>query len=436
MWRRKQFSQNYMIKIQEKSIDQDGGWKNEVRGNYVGDIMVADIKPKNRVESIDLLRGIVMIIMVIDHVRDFFHFDAFLYSPVDISHTSPGLFITRWITHLCAPTFIFLAGVSTYFVAQKKSVSDTSFFLLTRGIWLVLLQLTLIRFFWNFDPWFHYNSNTIISIIGICMIILSGLIYLPARTIFLIGIVMVVGHNLLDGISFKDGTLADVVWSFLHVQKTFDIGNGYSFTFLYPVIPWVGVMALGYCFGALYNPDYSTKFRKTVFAQLGVISLLIFFTLRTGNLYGDPIPWSKQADIGSTIMSFFNVQKYPPSLLYLSATLGISLLLLAAMEGKNLKRWRPVILFGNVAMCYYVCHIFIIHALAVLAAVLTGFSWQAMIFPGPLAKGSTTLNGNYGFSLWVVYLVWVTVVGLLYPICVYWNGFKTRNKKKWWISYV
>ena len=139
-----------MIKIQEKSINQDGGWKNGARGNYVGDIIVADIKPKNRIESIDLLRGIVMIIMAIDHVRNYFHFDAFLYSPVDISQTSAGLFITRWITHLCAPTFIFLAGVSTYFVAQRKTISDTSFFLLTRGIWLVLLQLTLIRFFCEF----------------------------------------------------------------------------------------------------------------------------------------------------------------------------------------------------------------------------------------------------------------------------------------------
>jgi uncharacterized membrane protein len=425
-----------MLNIQEKSINQDEGWRNGARGNYVGDMLVADIKPKSRIESIDLLRGIVMIIMAIDHVRDYFHFDAFLYSPVDISHTSAGLFITRWITHLCAPTFIFLAGVSTYFVAQKKTLSDTSFFLLTRGIWLVLLQLTLIRFFWNFDPFFRYNSNTIISTIGICMIALSGLIYLRTRTIFFVGIVMVVGHNLLDGVSFKEGTLADVLWSFLHVQKSFDLGSGYTFTFLYPVIPWVGVMALGYCFGVLYNPDYSSKLRKTVIAQLGIICLLIFFTLRTANVYGDPVPWSRQTEISSTIMSFFNLQKYPPSMLYLSATLGISLLLLAAMEGKNLKRWQPVTLFGNVALFYYVAHVFIIHMLAVLAAVLTGYSWHSMIFPGSVAKGSTLLNGSYGFSLWVVYLVWMMVVALLYPLCVYWNGFKQRNKKKWWVSYL
>jgi len=425
-----------MIKIQEKSINQNEGWKNGAHGNYVGDIIIADIKPKNRIESIDLLRGIVMIIMAIDHVRNYFHFDAFLYSPVDLSQTSPGLFVTRWITHLCAPTFIFLAGVSTYFVAQRKTLNDTSFFLLSRGIWLVLLQLTLIRFACNFDPLFRYNANTIISTIGFCMIVLSGLIYLRIRTIFFIGMALVVGHNLLDGIYFKEGTLADVVWSFLHVQKSFDLGNGYAFSFLYPVMPWVGVIALGYCFGRLFNPDYSSKQRKAVLSQLGILCLLVFITLRASNIYGDPVPWSKQAEFSTTIMSFFNLQKYPPSMLYLSATLGVSLLLLAAMEGKNLRRWRPVTLFGNVALFYYVAHMFLIHLLAVVASLLTGHGWQTLIFPGSVAKGNPLLNGSYGFSLWVVYLVWIMVVVILYPLCVYWNAFKIHNKKKWWVSYV
>jgi uncharacterized membrane protein len=425
-----------MIKIQEQSINQNAGWKEGAHATYVGDVIVSGIKPKNRIESIDLLRGIVMIIMAIDHVRDYFHFDAFLYSPVDISQTSVGLFVTRWITHLCAPTFIFLAGVSTYLVAQKKTRGDTSFFLLTRGIWLVLLQLTIIRFGWNFDPFFRYNSITIISTIGFCMIILSGLIYFRIKTIFFIGIIMVIGHNLLDGISFKEGTLAEVLWSFLHVQKSFDLGNGYGFAILYPIIPWAGVMALGYCLGVLYNSNLTSETRRAVLSQIGIICLIVFFTLRTGNVYGDPVPWSKQTEISNTIMSYFNLEKYPPSLLYLSATLGISLLLLAVMEGKSLRRWRRVTLFGNVALFYYVAHIFLIHVLAVLAAVVMGYSWQSMIFPGSIAKGTTALNGSYGFDLWVVYLVWIIVVVLLYPVCVYWNAFKIRNKAKWWVSYL
>lgn len=425
-----------MMKISEKSIDPNVGWKGESQGDTIGYITEADIKPRNRIESIDLLRGIVMIIMAIDHVRDYFHFDAFLYSPVDLHQTSAALFITRWITHLCAPTFIFLAGVSAYFFAQKKTLQETSFFLLTRGIWLVFLQLTLIRFAWNFDPLFRYNSNTIISTIGICMIVLSGLIHFRIRTIFMIGLVMVVGHNLLDGISFKDGTAADVLWSFLHVQKSFDLGHGYAFTFLYPIIPWVGVMALGYCLGLLYSPDYTSTNRKQLLLELGMICLIVFVILRSSNVYGDPGPWNTQSEIGATLMSFFNLQKYPPSMLYLSVTLGISLLLLAAMEEKDLRRWKPVTLFGNVALFYYVAHVFLIHVLAVLAAVLTGHSWQSMIFPQSLTKGNPMLNGNYGFDLWAVYLVWIIVVVLLYPVCVYWNSFKIRNKKKWWISYL
>ncbi len=425
-----------MTKIHEGLINPNAGLREQADRDTLGDRIVAGIKPASRVESIDMLRGIVMIIMAIDHVRDYFHFDAFLYSPVDVNQTSASLFLTRWITHLCAPTFIFLAGVSAYFIAQKKTIHETSFFLLTRGMWLVLLQLTLIRFAWNFDPAFHYNSNTIISIIGICMIVLSGLIYLRMKTIFIIGIVLVVGHNLLDGISFEEGSVADVLWSFLHVNKSFDFGGGYSFTFLYPVIPWVGVMALGYCFGLLYHPDYSSRKRKKVIIDLGTLCLLVFVIMRAINMYGDPLPWSKQTEAGATIMSFFNLQKYPPSMLYLLVTLGISLLLLGVLEGRNLKRWKPVTLFGNVALFYYVAHVFLIHLLAVVAAVFTGFPLYAMIFSASLAKGNPLLNGSYGFSLWMVYLVWIVVVLLLYPLCVYWNNFKIRNKKKWWVSYV
>jgi uncharacterized membrane protein len=424
-----------MIKIQEKSLGQNDGWKNGAHGNYAGDRIIADIKSKNRIESIDLLRGIIMIIMAIDHVRDFFHFDAFLFSPVDINRTSAGLFFTRWITHLCAPTFIFLAGVSAYFIAQRKTRNDTSFFLLSRGIWLVLLQLTLIRFAWNFDPFFHYNSNTIISTIGICMIVLSGLIYLPMKTIFFTGLLIVFCHNLLDGISFEEGTLIDALWSFLHVQKSFDLGNGYAFAILYPIIPWVGVMALGYCFGIVYDRDYSAEKRRAMLSQLGMVCLILFITLRISNVYGDPIPWTKQPEIGSTFMSFLNLEKYPPSLLFLSVTLGISLLLLAAMEGRNLSKWKPLTLFGKVALFYYVAHIFLIHLLAMLAAILTGYSWHSMIFQGPPGQGSTLLKG-YGLSLWEVYGVWVLVIFLLYPLCVYWNSLKIRNMKKWWVSYI
>ena len=390
----------------------------------------------NRIESIDLLRGMVMIIMAIDHVRDLFHFDSFLYSPEDLSRTSAGLFFTRWITHLCAPTFIFLAGTSAYFVARRKTKKESTFFLLTRGLWLIVLQLTIVRFGWHFDPLFRYNGSSIISIIGICMIVLAGLIHLRISAIFFIGLALVVGHNLLDNISFSDGTFADVIWSFLHVSKSFDLGHGYRFSFLYPFIPWAGVMALGYCLGRLYDADFTSERRRELLLILGALSLFIFVGLRFINRYGDPLPWSVQPEWPFTLMSFFNLQKYPPSLLYLLATLGISLLLLGLLEGKKVTAWKPVSLFGKVALFYYVAHIYLIHLLAMAAAVLTGFSWRSMIFSGAVAKGTPELVGRYGFNLLQVYILWISVVLLLYPLCIFWNVFKIRNKEKWWVSYV
>jgi uncharacterized membrane protein len=392
--------------------------------------------PVNRVESIDLLRGMVMIIMAIDHVRDLFHFDAFLYSPEDLARTSPALFFTRWITHLCAPTFIFLAGTSSYFVARRKSKRETSFFLVTRGLWLVALQVTVVRFGWQFDPLFRYNGSSIISIIGVCMIVLAGLIHLRISAILFFGLALVAGHNLLDHIAFENGTVADVVFSFLHVSKVFDLGHGYKFSFLYPLIPWAGVMALGYCLGRLYEVDVSTRRRRNLLLMFGAASLFVFIALRFINHYGDPLHWSVQPEWPVSIMSFFNLQKYPPSLLYLLATLGISLVALGLMEGKNTTSWKPVSLFGKVALFYYVMHIYLIHLLAMAAAVLTGFSWRSMILPGAVAKGTPELVGHYGLNLPQVYIVWISVVMLLYPLCVLWNAFKIRNKMKWWVSYV
>lgn len=377
-----------------------------------------------------------MIVMALDHVRSYFHFDSLLFSPTDLQRTTPALFATRLITHLCAPTFIFLAGTSAYFVAQRKTVKEASHFLLTRGVWLILLQVTLVRFAWNFDPAFHFNSSNILSTIGFCMIALSFLIHLRLRTIIITSLLIVLGHNMLDNISFESGSVPDIIWSFLHVRKTYVMSHHYSFLFLYPIIPWVGVMALGYGLGYLYDEGYPAGKRKKVILQIGIASLLAFVVLREINLYGDPIPWTHQRGLSITIMGFFNLEKYPPSLLYLCLTLGISLTTLGLLEGQSLKRWQPIILFGKVALFYYVLHLFVIHALALLAVVLMGYPWQTMIFTGPHSQASPLLKGKYGFSLAETYVIWICIVLLLYPLCTYWNAFKTRNKSRWWVSYV
>jgi uncharacterized membrane protein len=390
----------------------------------------------SRVASIDLLRGLVMIIMALDHVRVYMNFDSLVFSPTDLARTTPGLFFMRIVTHLCAPAFIFLAGTSIYFVLQRKSLKDTSIFLLTRGAWLILLQFTLIRFAWNFDPGFHYNSSNVISTIGFCMIAMAGLIHLRFSVVLVIGLVMVAGHNLFDGVRFEDRSAADVLWSFLHVRKLYLLGNDYSLLFLYPIVPWVGVMALGYCLGRLYGHGFDVVRRKRIILRVGLFALVVFFVLRGLNVYGDPMPWLSFDEFGTTVMSFFNVEKYPPSLLYLCLMLGISITVLGLLEGKSLKYGRPVVVFGNVAMFYYVLHIFAIHLVAMGAVVLAGYPWQTMVFTGANGLAAPMLQGRFGFSLAGTYLIWICVVLALYPLCDVWSKFKIKHKNKWWVSYV
>ncbi|GHN01781.1 membrane protein [Cytophagales bacterium WSM2-2] len=394
----------------------------------------ATLTLKNRIESIDYLRGVVMVIMAIDHVRDFFHRDSFYFSPTDITQTTPALFFTRWITHLCAPTFIFLAGTSAYFIMKRNSREYTSFFLLTRGLWLIALQLTLIRFAWNFDPLFRYNSSTIISTIGFCMILLALLIHLNIKTILLIGLAIVVGHNALGTISFPPKSIADILWTFLFsAGKLYDLGNEYSFQFLYPIVPWTGVMALGYCLGQLYDETMDSAKRKKILLQLSAMSLLAFLALRFINSYGDPVPWSTQPSLTCTVMSFLNLAKYPPSLLFILITLGISLLVLALLEGSNAK----AIVFGKVSLFYYVMHLFVIHLFAAIVVISCGYRWETMVFVNAVANGSPELlKENFGFGLSEVYLIWLTVILVLYPLCTWWNSVKIANKGKWWVSYV
>jgi uncharacterized membrane protein len=390
----------------------------------------------SRIESIDFLRGIVMVIMALDHVRIYFFYGTYFFSPTDLEQTSPGIFATRLITHLCAPTFILLAGTSAYFTAQRKSKEETAFFLLTRGVWLIALQMTIVQFAWHFDPAFHHITSNIISTIGFSMVFLSLLIRLRLRLILWIGLVIVMGHNLLDGVAFEEGSVADMIWSFFHASKRFSLGHQYILQFSYPVIPWIGVIALGYCMGRLFDPDFSLAQRKKVILNWGVTCLIVFVVLRSLNIYGDLHPWSQQDTLSKTIMSFLNLEKYPPSLDYLCLTLGISLILLGLLEGRDLQGFKPITTFGNVALFYYVLHLFVIHLFAMLAVTAYGFPWHTMVFLDSPSKGSSLLKGNFGFNLFDTYLVWIFIVAMLYPPCKYWYSFKKKNKSKWWVSYV
>lgn len=395
--------------------------------------LIIPTKTKIRIESIDLLRGLIMIIMALDHVRDYFHIDASMFNPTDLSKTSISLFFTRWITHFCAPVFMLLSGTSAYLVGVKKGKKYLSKFLFTRGIWLVFLEFTIVSFGWYFDVNFTAIDFLVIWALGMSMIFLSVIIYMPISWIIITGIIMVFGHNLLDNIHVPGVGAASFIWAILHEQQIFNYG-GHSFFIGYPLIPWIAVMALGYCLGKLYANDFDAEKRKKILIKIGSAAILFFVIIRCVNMYGDPLSWSKQSNVMFTVLSFINVTKYPPSLLYLLITTGPALLFLAYSE--NAKSWfsTQLKMIGRVAMFYYLVHLYIIHILAMAATYLCGFKWNDMILTTWI-NFEPKLNG-YGFSLGIVYLVWFFIIVILYFLCRWYDTYKRSHTQYWWLSYL
>jgi len=388
----------------------------------------------SRIESIDLLRGMVMILMALDHVRDYFHADAFLYNPVDLTQTSVTLFFTRWFTHFCAPVFVFLAGTSAFLVGSRKGKAELTAFLFKRGLWLVILELTIVNFGWYFNFNFPLVSLFVIWALGIGMIILSVCIYLPFPVIFGLGVALVAGHNLLDGVHVDgDGTGA-ILWSILHEFKFFPIGSDRTLFVGYPLLPWTGIMLLGYCFGTLYTANVDPAWRKKILVYLGTSAIALFIVIRFFNSYGDPHPWSVQSSPVFTFLSFINVTKYPPSLLYALVTLGPAMLVLAGVEAWRGRVASAVTTLGRVPMFYYLLHIYLIHIIAIVAAAATGYQVSDMIF-NTWVTDSPNLKG-YGFGLPMVYLVWIGVVVGLYPLCRWYERYKAEHRAQWWLSYL
>ena len=398
-----------------------------------GTVSVSLKSTSARIESIDFLRGSVMIIMALDHVRDYFHADAFLYAPTDLSKTNAFLFFTRWITHFCAPIFMFLGGTSAFLVGERKGKKYLSKFLLTRGFWLIFLELTVVSFAWYFNIHFTTIDFLVIWALGISMIALAALIYLPLAGIAVISLVMVFGHDLLNNIHVPGTNLASFGWALLHEQQLFNYG-GYQFFVGYPIIPWIGVMALGYCLGKLYIQSCTESKRKKILLQLGFAAITLFIILRFINIYGDPSPWSKQSSLMLTFLSFINVSKYPPSLLYLLITLGPALLFLAFTEKAKSRITTQIIIIGRVPMFFYIVHLYFIHLAAMIATYFCGFTWKDMILD-TWVSFDPKLQG-YGFSLSVVYVVWFCLIVLLYFLCRWYERYKRTHTHQWWLSYL
>ena len=370
-----------------------------------------------RIASIDILRGLVMALMALDHTRDFFGSGSF--NPRDVA--DPALFLTRWITHFCAPTFILLSGLSAYLYGRGRSTGDLSRFLFTRGLWLILIEFTLINFAWSFDPaTFQSFGAGVIFVIGASMVVLAALIWLPRWAIAAVAFAMIVGHNLLDGLRAEDLGAAAPLWRVLHDPGRIYLGETVRFYVLYTLVPWAGVMAAGYLLGPMITLDPETR-RRRVF-QLGAAITYGFVLLRATNFYGDPEPWSMQATPLATVLSFLNTEKYPPSLVFLMMTLGPALMLLAALEYARGRLADLLTMFGRVPFFYYVVHLYLIHALAVAAA---------FAMTGVLVTNRPTV----GFSLAHIYLVWLLVLVMLYPLCRWFAGLKSR-RSGWWWSYL
>lgn len=389
-------------------------------------------KSSYRVESIDLLRGLIMIIMALDHVRDYFHADALVYSPTDLTQTTPLLFFTRWITHFCAPIFMFLSGTSAYLVGIRKGKNALARFLFTRGLWLIFLEMTVINFAWYFNVTFPVVDFIVIWALGISMIFLAALIYLPISVILVISLVMIFGHNLLDPIRVPGDGSDAIGWSLLHQQNIYFIGH-FTLFVGYPMIPWIGVMSLGYCLGTLYTKVFPAAKRKKWLMIAGLSAIALFIIIRYINRYGDSFNWSSQKSTVFTFLSFLNVSKYPPSLLYLLMTLGPALVFLSLTE--NSRSWisEKIKVIGRVPMFYYLLHLYIIHIIALFATYFCGHTPGDMVLTAWI-EFEPKLKG-YGFSLSVVYLVWASIVVMLYFLCKWYDRYK-RTHQQWWLSYL
>jgi uncharacterized membrane protein len=390
---------------------------------------IASLAPRSRrIDSVDVLRGLVMVIMALDHARDFFSNSRF--DPLDLSRTSPALFFTRWITHFCAPVFVFLAGTGAFLSgARGRSKGSLAHFLWTRGLWLVVVEVTIVSFGWSFDPGLHAIVLQVIWVIGLSMAVLALLIRLPVAAVGAIGVIMIAGHNLLDGVTPERFGSWGWIWSILHVNSWTPIAapGGHAFILVYPLIPWAGVMAAGYAFGSVYT--WPVERRHRFLGRLGIALTLGFIALRATNLYGDPHPWAPQKNTLFTVMSFVNCEKYPPSLLFLLMTLGPAIALLAVIE----RPLGPVVstigVYGRVPFFYYVLHIPLIHAMA----LGTGF-WlygPAIFTWGP----GHPPPANVGLGLPGVYAFWLLAVAILYYPCRWFAELKARRRDPW-LSYL
>jgi len=372
-----------------------------------------------------------MILMAIDHTRDFF---GTAVNPTDLTQTTVALFFTRWITHFCAPVFFLLTGTGAFLMLRRRSRSQLAGFLFTRGLWLIFLELTVLRGFgyqFNFD--YRVTFLIVLWALGWSMIALSALVRLPAPIVTAVGVVMIASHNLFDAVRPASLGLWAPVWSILHVQGLLVARPPYFVLVAYPLVPWIGVTAVGYGLGQLFG--WAPDRRRAALVRIGTSLTALFVLLRAINVYGDPSRWAVQKSAVFTVLSFLNTTKYPPSLLFLLMTLGPALVLLAWLDGKTPRMLRPVMVFGRVPLFYFMLHLPLIHLAALVVCAVRYGSIHWMFESSRPDQFPFTAPPGWGFSLPVVYAVWIGVVLTLYPLCRWFAGVKQRRSDAW-LSYL
>jgi uncharacterized membrane protein len=383
-------------------------------------------QPTQRLDSIDLLRGLVILLMALDHTRDFF--GDLSVDPMDAGKTWPALFLTRWISHFCAPVFVFLAGTSAWLQARRKTPAELSYFLVTRGMWLVFLELTWVRCLgWFFNFHYHFSVGQVIWAIGWSMVALGAAVRLslPAGAAGLAGVAVIFLHNLTDGWKAEQFGPLWWVWRILHDRKNIELAPGYVFFPQYPLLPWMAILFAGYGLGVVYAME--DERRRRVIGWLGGAATVLFIGIRWANGYGDPRPWA------GSIYSFLNCAKYPPSLLFILMTLGPALLLLSRLPDVVSGVWERVVLFGRVPLFFYLIHLPLIHGAAVVYA-LAAYGNADWLTDAP-GWGRMPKPASFGLQLWGVYAIWGAVLVLLYPVCA-WFLRKKRESKAAWMRYL
>lgn len=386
-----------------------------------------------RVASIDLLRGLVMVIMAIDHVRDYVHAGAMNFRPDDLTQTTAAIFLTRWITHLCAPTFMLCAGLGIWFRVERGGRRGVSTFLLTRGLWLIALEFTVVHAGLFFSLNYRVMFLLVFWALGMSMIAMALLVHLRWGVLLAIALGLIALHNLADGVPATAFGSFGWLWRVLHQQSAIVTG-GPVLIVAYPLIPWIGVMAAGFCLGRVYRlpPEH----RRPLLIRLGLTLFALFIVLRALNVYGDPRPWSSQATPLLTGLSFLNTTKYPASLEFLLMTLGPAIAMLGLFDRARPGDRHPLVVFGRVPLLYFVLHIPLAHAIGrAMTALRYGnvpFLWMP---PPTLGSPRELFPPDYGWELWVSYAVTALVVALLYPVCLWFSRLKMR-RRDWWLSYL